>query len=251
MTGESPLPNLSLSSNLMSTQVSLLLIRELKSGVFANSEKLPAEVELSEQLGVSRTVIRDALSDIEREGFIERTRGVGTVINRNIVNLTNRLDLKLEYNELILNSGYHPSTDSINLRLETANEELAGKLDVDLGAEILVCEKRILAGTIPVIYSFDYLCIDLFKEVNYKTIDWSRPIFDILEKYCGVMVTTDITKVSATNADEYIRSKLNLRSGEALILLDEVGYGKPNRPLLRSLEFYTDFFDFFMLRKKL
>ncbi len=249
MTGEHPLSNL--SRNLMSTQVSLLLIKELKGGIFENAEKLPAEIELSEQLGVSRTVIRDALSDLEREGFIERTRGVGTVINRSIVNLTNRLDLKLEYNELIVNSGYRPCTDSISLRREIANEDLAGKLDVDLGAELIVCEKRILAGTIPVIYSFDYLSMDLFKEINYKTIDWSLPIFDILENYCGVMVTTDITKVTATNADEYIRGKLNLRPGEALILLDEVGYGKPNRPLLRSLEFYTDFFDFSMLRKKL
>ncbi len=248
MTGEYPLSNL--SSNLMSTQVSLLLMKELKDGIFANAEKLPAEVELSEQLGVSRTVIRDALSDIEREGYIERTRGVGTVINRSIVNLTNRLDLKLEYNDLILNSGYTPTPDRINVRLETANEELAGKLDIDLGAEIIVCEKRILAGKIPVIYSLDYLHAELFNGTDYRVIDWSRSIFDILEHYCGVMVTTDIAKVRATNADEYIRSKLNLRSGEALILLDEVGYEKPNRPLLRSLEFYTDFFDFSILRKK-
>lgn len=249
MVGEFTLSNL--SSNLMSTQVSLLLIKELKNGIFANALKLPAEVELSERLGVSRTVIRDALSDLEREGFIERTRGVGTVINRDIVNLTNRLDLKLEYNELILNSGYHPNTDSINLRLETANEELASKLDVDLGVQVIVCEKRILAGTIPVIYSFDYLCMDLFKDINYKTIDWGRPIFDILENYCGVLVSTDITKVNATNADEYIRRKMNLSEKDALIQLDEVGYARPSRPVLRSISFYTNFFDFFMLRKKL
>lgn len=249
MTGEHSLSNL--SSKLMSTQVSLLLIKELKGGIFANAEKLPSEIELAEQLGVSRTVIRDALSDIEREGFIERTRGVGTVINRSIVNLTNRLDLKLEYNELILNSGYLPSTDNINLRVETAGEALACKLDVARGTKIIVCEKRILAGKIPAIYSFDYLSADLFAAVNYKTIDWSVPIFDILENYCGVMVITDITKVTATNADEYIRSKLALDPSAALILLDEVGYAKSSRPLLHSLGYYTDFFDFSMLRKKL
>lgn len=249
MAGAYSLSNL--NSKLMSTQVSLLLIKELKGGIFANAEKLPSEVELSERLGVSRTVIRDALSDIEREGFIERTRGVGTVINRSIVNLTNRLDLKLEYNELILNAGYQPNTDSINIRLQAADEELAGKLDVAPGAKIIVCEKRILAGEIPAICSFDFLSADLFTTVNYRTIDWSRPIFDILENYCGMMVITDITKVTATNADGYIRGKLALRPDDALILLDEVGYGKSSKPLLRSLEYYTDFFDFSMLRKKL
>ncbi|MEG2372033.1 MAG: winged helix-turn-helix domain-containing protein, partial [Hydrogenoanaerobacterium sp.] len=62
---------------LMSTQVSALLMKELKTGIFCKSEKLPSEVELAERLGVSRTVIRDALSDIEREGFVERVRGIG------------------------------------------------------------------------------------------------------------------------------------------------------------------------------
>ncbi|MDF2631974.1 MAG: transcriptional regulator, GntR family [Caproiciproducens sp.] len=245
---EYPLSNL--SNKLMSTQVSLLLIKELKDGIFAQAEKLPSEVELSEQLSVSRTVIRDALSDIEREGFIKRTRGVGTIINRGIVNLTNRLDLKLEYNELIVNLGRRPSTDSISLRLETAGEELAKKLEITPGDEVIVCEKRILADETPVIYSIDYMATKLFTGINYKTIDWSLPVFDILEHYCRVIVTTNITKVRAANADANIRSTLRLQPNDALLLLEEVGYGKPNGPLLCSLGFYTDFFDFSMLRKK-
>ncbi len=71
-----------LSGQLRSSQISFLLMRELKSGVFSKSQKLPSELELADMLNVSRTAIRDALSDIEREGFIERVRGIGTVINR-------------------------------------------------------------------------------------------------------------------------------------------------------------------------
>ncbi|RPF48925.1 GntR family transcriptional regulator [Hydrogenoanaerobacterium saccharovorans] len=235
---------------LMSTQVSALLMKELKNGIFSKSEKLPSEVELAERLGVSRTVIRDALSDIEREGFIERVRGIGTVICRDIVNLTNRLDLKLEYNELIVNSGYTPYTDNIKLRIEYADEENAELLNVDEGSKLIVCEKRVLAGNIPCIYSIDYLSYDLFSGIEYTDIDWSKPIFDLLDKYCGLIVVTDIAKITATNADEFIREKLQVQPKQALILLDEVGYCKLSRPVMRSLEFYTDFFDFTMLRKK-
>lgn len=235
---------------LMSTQVSSLLMKELKTGIFSESEKLPSEVELAERLGVSRTVIRDALSDIEREGFIERVRGIGTVICRDIVNLTNRLDLKLEYNELIENAGYKPVTDSLRLRTEYADDENAELLGVDVGSKLIVCEKRMLAGNIPCIYSIDYLSYELFKDIEYTDIDWSQPIFDLLDKYCGLIVITDIAKVSATTGDEFIRTKLNVQPKQALILLDEVGFCKLSRPVLRSLEFYTDFFNFTMLRKK-
>ena len=86
--------------------------------------------------------------------------------------------------------------------------------------------------------------------MSYADIDWSEPIFDILDRHCGLIVVTDIARVSATNATPAIRQKLGVPDGDALLLLDEVGFCKLSRPVLRSLEFYTDFFDFTMLRKK-
>lgn len=248
MSAEYKLPRL--GGRLISTRVSALLIKELKEGAFSACERLPSEVELSERLGVSRTVIRDALSDLEREGLIERVRGIGTVINRSIVKLNNRLDLKVEYNELIRDSGYRPGVDSISIRLEHCDETTAEKLQIDIGQQVIVCEKRILAGDIPVIFSIDYLPLSLFDGMNYMDIDWSMPIFDILDHYCGLIVVTDIAKVYATNATPAIRTKLALKEGAALMMLDEIGYCKLSRPVMCSYEYYTNFFEFTMLRKK-
>lgn len=239
-----------LGGNLMSTQISSLLIKELKDGAFSAVDRLPSEVELAEKLGVSRTVIRDALSDLEREGLIERVRGIGTVINREIVDLVNRLDLKLEYNELILASGYRPSSDSIQLRLEHADEELAEKLELDFGDEVVVCEKRVLADQIPVIYSVDFIPRKLLDVEDYTLLDWSKPVFDLLDRYCGLVVVTSLARVRAVVGASNVRQKLRVPDGDALLMLDEIGCGKLGHPVLRSYGFYTDFFDFTMLRKK-
>ena len=51
---------------------------------------------------MSRTVVRDALSELEREGYIERVRGIGTVINRNVVTLRRRMDQKFEFNLIVI-----------------------------------------------------------------------------------------------------------------------------------------------------
>ena len=242
------MPNL--GGNLMSTQVSALLMQELKDGAYANAERLPAEVDLAVRLGVSRTVIRDALADLEREGFIERVRGIGTVINRNIVGLDTRLDLKFEYNELIVRAGYRPRTDSVRTRAEVADSTLAAQLDIDTGAQVIVCEKRILAGDRPVIYSVDYVAAELLGNKDFHHIDFHRPIFDILDKDCGIMVTSNITHVCATNGDPAVRERLALQPCEALLLMNEISYSKLCRPVMRSLSYYTDFFDFALLRKK-
>lgn len=245
-TYEPPCPG----GNLMSTQISSLLIHELREGEFAAAERLPSEVELAQRLGVSRTVIRDALSDLEREGMVERVRGIGTVINRDIVRLENRLDLKVEYYDLIRSSGCRPSSDSIQLRLEPASQEMADKLDIDVDEMLIVCEKRVLAGDIPVIYSVDSLPRSLIDVPDYTVIDWSQPIFDILDRYCGMIVISSICRVRAVMGPPEIRRRLALPEGEALLELEELGSGKLGRPVMHSTGHYTSFFDFTMLRKK-
>lgn len=238
-----------LGGNLMSAQVSALLMKELATGVYSTIERLPSEIELSASMGVSRTVIRDALSDLEREGFIERIRGIGTVINRNIVNLKCRLDLKLEYNELIRKKDCKPSSDSIMVRTEPCCAEMAASLQLQEGDRLIVCEKRVLAEGQPVIYSMDYLPQFLFGNINPMDMDWSLPIFDLLDRHCGLSVTMDIAKIYATNDYPEIRKKLLVPEGKALIMLDEVGFCKLSRPVMRSFEYYTDFFDFTILRR--
>jgi len=55
-----------------------LLERRILDGSFAAGGRLPTEVDLGEQLGVSRTVVRDALRVLEARGLVEIKRGAGT-----------------------------------------------------------------------------------------------------------------------------------------------------------------------------
>lgn len=74
-------PALASSSRLggavISDRVVASLLEELTNGRYAQADRLPAEVDLATELGVSRTVIRDALSEMERAGYVERVRGIG------------------------------------------------------------------------------------------------------------------------------------------------------------------------------
>ena len=53
-------------------------------GEFKNGDKLPSERELSEQMGVSRTSIREAIRVMETMGIIESKQGEGNFICSNI-----------------------------------------------------------------------------------------------------------------------------------------------------------------------
>ena len=234
----------------ISTRLAKRLIYELGEGVFANAKRLPSEVEMAERFGVSRSVIRDVLAELEREGYVERGRGVGTIINREIVRLNNRLDLKFEYFDLIRAAGAQPSADHVKLYQLAADEGMAEKLSLDVGAPLIVCEKRILAGGVPVIYSVDHLPEMMFAYTDWRKLDWSVPVFDLLEEQSGIAVNTNITRIKAVQGPAPVRQMLQVCEDEALIMLDEIGYYKLSRPIIHSYGFYTNYFKFMMLRKK-
>lgn len=248
MSREYDLPNMGGAT--ISVRLTARLIQELRAGEYAVADRLPPELELAEKYGVSRSVIRDALSNLEGAGLIERGRGIGTVIHREIVNLNNRLDVKFEYNELVRGAGATPGTDSVRLSVRPADETLASRLEIDLGESIVVCEKRILANDRPVIWSVDYLPERLFAGRDFRALNWGRPIFDLLEELFGIAVDTSVANLSALAAPPQVAKALQLQKGEPVILLEETSYYKLTRPILQSCGFYSTFFDFTILRRK-
>lgn len=67
------------SRNLTKNVVSALSER-IRGGEFHVGEKLPTESELMESFGVSRTVIREAISKLQAAGLVETRHGIGTFL---------------------------------------------------------------------------------------------------------------------------------------------------------------------------
>ena len=240
-----------LGGAVISDRVVASLLDELRTGRYAHADRLPAEVDLAAELGVSRTVIRDALSEMERAGYVERVRGIGTVVNRSVLGLRSRLDQKLEYYPLIRSFGSYPHADGIQVFPIRAGDELAHNLDIEPGDEVICIKKRILADTTPVIYSIDYLPRSLFGNRDYTRIDLTGGVFDILERECHQQISSNVAHLKASCGDESIRAAMRLAPGEAMLLLDEMCFNRLCRPVMRSLSYYTNFFDFSILRKLL
>jgi GntR family transcriptional repressor for pyruvate dehydrogenase complex len=66
------------------TPISQIVARKIhekiKSGAFLVSERLPSQRKLAEELGVSRSSLREALMTLETLGLIKTTVGSGTVV---------------------------------------------------------------------------------------------------------------------------------------------------------------------------
>jgi GntR family transcriptional regulator, transcriptional repressor for pyruvate dehydrogenase complex len=56
------------------------LTGRIRDGSLATGEKLPTEAEIMEAFGVSRTVVREAISRLQAAGLVETRHGVGTFV---------------------------------------------------------------------------------------------------------------------------------------------------------------------------
>jgi GntR family transcriptional repressor for pyruvate dehydrogenase complex len=64
----------------LADRVTRILAEQLRSGVYPVNARLPTEKAMTEEFGVSRTVIRETISRLKSEGLVETRQGSGTVV---------------------------------------------------------------------------------------------------------------------------------------------------------------------------
>ena len=118
------------------------LLTAMRDGEYAGCDRLPRESVLSEMLGISRTQLRDILATLEREGFITRRHGVGTLINRYVLDAHARMDIEVEFLDMIRRSGFTPEVAQVQISENTADAAIASQLRIEEGAPV-ICVSRL------------------------------------------------------------------------------------------------------------
>ncbi len=64
----------------MPDRVTQALLELIRSGTYPAKSRLPSEAEMAQRFGVSRTVIREAVSRLKSEGLVESRQGSGVFV---------------------------------------------------------------------------------------------------------------------------------------------------------------------------
>jgi GntR family histidine utilization transcriptional repressor len=115
-------------------RVKQFLKRELAQGRWPPGALMPSEADLVAKFGVSRMTVNRALRELQSEGLVQRTQGVGTFaapLHRVSSTLTIR-----DLHEEIVSRGHEHRADVHLAREEPAGEALAGRLGLAPGAPV-------------------------------------------------------------------------------------------------------------------
>jgi len=110
-------------------------------------DRLPTEADLESRYGVSRTTIRQALSELEAEGLVRRVQGKGTFLGTPRIQ---HVPVLASFSELLRSQGFDPSHRLLASAVRPALPEVAEGLGLEAGAECRFLRRLFLADGDPV-----------------------------------------------------------------------------------------------------
>lgn len=128
------------------------------SGELPVGERLENEIDLAEQLGLSRPTMRRAIQELVDKGLLVRKRGVGTQVVQQPVHRT--VELTSLYDDL-RRLGRSPQTRVLAVATVPAPDKVATQLGLAVGTEIVRIERLRLSDGDPLALMTNYLPIEV------------------------------------------------------------------------------------------
>ena len=232
------------------TEIAQQALRQaITGGTYRPGSQLPTETELCEMLGVSRTVVREALRVLEDDGLVTRRHGIGTFV-RNHPILKN-LNFNFGITEMIESAGSKSGTSHLAIQNESADQEKAEQLRVPVGTPLITVERVRTADGRPVVYSLDTLTESLLQRAEFDPqLLRKESIYTLLNKSLGQVIEYGIARLLPVTAPQHVAEKLQLPTNALTLYIAQTDYSSADEPLVYSCEYHLpDAFDFMVWRR--
>jgi len=121
----------------LTTQLVRELTDRIDGGTFARGSKLPTEQELINEFGVSRTVVREAISNLKAAGLVSTHQGIGAFVMEDAPPPSFRI---VTDNMQLIEEVVRGLELRIGIELEAASLAAMRRTDEDLSAIETACE---------------------------------------------------------------------------------------------------------------
>jgi len=214
-------------------QAEELLRKMIKDPQFQNGKLLPNEVDLANQLAISRTTLRQALNKLVYEGLLIRKKGVGTKVAD--ATISSKSINWLSFSQEMKARGIPIRNFELHVSWIYPEEIVANFFNIKTDQKILKLERLRGRPEGPFVYFVSYFHprTGLTGEEDFK-----RPLYDILEKDYKIFTELSKEEISAKAADKFIAAKLETEPGSPILFRKRYVYDQAERPVEYNLGYY-------------
>ncbi|WP_370457668.1 GntR family transcriptional regulator [Dysgonomonas sp. ZJ709] len=213
-------------------QIENQIRKEILKPEYKSGKMLPNEVDLSQQLGISRSTLRQAINKLVYDGLLIRKKGVGTVVANTAI--TSNANNWLSFSQEMKMMGLEVKNYDLHVSWIHPDEDLCNFFHITGETKVMKLER--LRGSLdnPFVYFVSYFN----PRIGLKeTEDFSRMLYDILKEY-NVIAKLSKEQVSAMLADRFLADKLGLKQGEPILKRKRFVYDPGGRAVEWNVGYY-------------
>lgn len=214
-------------------QIKNYLMKKIKEDDFKEGEKLLSEPKMMEKFDVSRSTVRKALGELEKEGYVEKFHGKGTIVRKPKIT---PLAALTSFSENMEKAGLKPSYETKNIEICTppANISKFFNIEPDKKNTTLFIRRVMLADLKPIAIQEAYLPMSLVEPVmEYFTEEYlnKNSMYKLLEDKLNIILWEAEENINAIQADSEEKELLKMNSKKPLLLINRKTYNKNKMPI--------------------
>lgn len=206
-----------------------ILLDKISTSEWKPGDQIPAEPELIDQYQVSRSTVRIVLDMLVNKSLIYRQRGRGTFVSQPSVEQA--LVRIINFTEDMHQRGIIPSSKVISSEVLPAPIDIAEKLQVSTGEELVLLRRLRLGNEEPMGLEESYLihsfCPGILDRHDFSTYSLRE---SIAQDY-GVQWLRASQVIRSINAPHDMARFLEVPNKAALLSIERVTYSKEDIPI--------------------
>ena len=213
-------------------QVAQHLEHMIESGELPMGTRLENEIDLADQLGLSRQTMRRAIEYLVGRGLLLRKRGIGTQVVQ--AKVTREVELTSLYDDLA-KTGRNPSTTVVSFGTEPAPDALAAELGLAEGTPVYVFERLRFAGAEPLALMRNHVPEHLMR---LSAADLEAQGLYNLFRANGIVMRIAKQSIGARAATAAEARALGERKGAPLLTMERSAYDEQGRAVEHGRHVY-------------
>lgn len=216
----------------------------IERGSYQIGARLPSELQMAKEFGVSRETFRSAVRMLEEEGKLLVKHGVGTFVIPPLPTIPSSLEKLSSVGSMIRAALLDEGESRVSLKTEACSAEAAKVLGLEPEDPVIVMERIRTANAEPVVYSINTIPQRIAGDV-FDRCEFQGSLLGFFEEHLGIKIVTADTEIRVPLHIDRNCQRLLLHPQTTVLLLKQVHYDESNRPVLYSLDYLrNDVFTF-------
>ncbi|MDN3018062.1 GntR family transcriptional regulator [Paenibacillus sp. BSR1-1] len=197
-------------------------------------DKIPTELELSEEYKISRITVRKAIVELVEEGYLVKKQGKGTFVNKR--KIERKIVHFLSFSDACKANGLKASSKVIKKEIIQPTSKDQTMLQLEDGDALLFIQRVRYAGDSPIMIENNYFSYKEYHSLLNENLDGS--IYKILEEKLGVKPAgSSELSLEIVRAGDEEMELLNIASGEPLFFMDTTVTDENGQPVHRGKQY--------------